>query len=485
MLSLVDSTGVESVTGITNPVYKSCPHGGGMDLKPLFYPRNIAIVGASPNLGSGKLPFYQFIQAAGFKGGIFPVNPAYSEINGARVYPSLADIPEPVDYAVISVPARAVLENLEIAIRLQIPFVHFFTSGFSETGNSALEAEMLDLTKGQQTRIVGPNCFGVFCWESGLTFSYRVRQSEPGTIAFLGQSGSLTDLFLSVAGSRSIPVNKAVSYGNQIDLRVEDYLTYLAEDDEIDTIAAYIEDIKDGSGFLKALQQAASKKRVIIMKGGVSPMGAQAAQSHTGAMMQPGELFPAALKQTGSIYVRTFEEMIDLAMVTTAARKPVGTRVGYIGGGGGISVIAADVCSDIGLSMPSMEPETVQQIRVKTADVNTSFSNPVDLGAFGYDHSMMLDIIELMCKDRNLDLVIPQFIIGIFPKEPELDAESTISRLKQLKKPVYPIITTFSEHNSDHLAAKSKMFYLFRKAGLPVFNSIQEVAASLNHILPA
>jgi len=453
-----------------------------MDLNYLFYPRSIAIVGASPNPGSGKLPFYQFIQAAGFKGKIYPVNPAYQEIDGIRVYPSLADIPEPVDYAIISVPAHAVLENLEIAAGMGIPFVHFFTSGFSEAGNSTLETEMLNLVKGRRTRIVGPNCFGVFCWESGLTFSYRINQSEPGSVAFLGQSGSLTDLFLAVAGARGIAVNKAVSYGNQIDLRVEEYLSYLAEDNQIDTIAVYIEDIKDGAAFFNALKQTAQKKRVIILKGGHTEMGAQAAQSHTGAMMQSGELFPAVLSQTGCIAARTFEELLDLVMTVTAPRKPIGKRVGYIGGGGGISVIAADTCSEAGLTMPSLESQTVRNIREKTADVNTSFCNPVDLGSFGYNHSIMLDILEIMDEDNNLDLLIPQFIIGIFPKEPILDMELTLHRLKRFQKPVYAIISTFSEHHPDHMAAKSEMFHLFRMAGLPVFNNIQEVARVLSRV---
>ncbi len=454
-----------------------------MDLKHLFYPRSVAIVGASPNMGGGKLPYYQFIQAAGFKGTIYPVNPAYQHIEDTKVYPSLADIPEPVDFAIISVPARAVIENLDMAANLGIPFVHFFTSGFSEAGNTTLEAEMVKRVQGQTTRIVGPNCFGVFCWESGLTFSYRVNQSEPGSVAFLGQSGSLTDLFLAVAGSRGIPINKAVSYGNQIDLKIEDYLAYLAEDDNIDTIAAYIEDIKDGAAFFKILQKAAAKKRVVIMKGGVSQMGARAAQSHTGALMQPGDIFPALLKQTGCLNVRTFEEMVDVVMASTAVKQPRGNRVGYIGGGGGISVIAADTCSDAGLTMPPLEPETAEKIRQKTADVNTSFTNPVDLGSFGYDHYTMLDIIEIMDGDKNMDLLIPQFIIGIFPSEPDFDHESVLNRLNRLDKPVYPIISTFSEHHKEHMAAKTKMFHLFRKAGLPVFNDIHEVGAVLGKLL--
>lgn len=454
-----------------------------MDLDRLFYPQSVAIVGASPNPGSGKLPYYQLILAAGYKGSVYPVNPSYQAIDQAKVYPSLAEIPEPVDFVIFSVPARAVMENLDIAIELEIPFVHFFTSGFSEAGNSALEAEMMARAQGTPTRIVGPNCFGVFCWESGITFSYRVQQSEPGSVAFLGQSGSLTDLFLVVANSRGIPVNKAVSYGNQIDLKVEEYLAYLAEDEQIDTIAAYIEDIKNGAAFHESLKKAATRKQVIIMRGGNTEMGSRAASSHTGAMMKGGAVFPAILKQAGGIVARSFEEMLDIVMISTAPIKPTGNRVGYVGGGGGISVIAADACSEIGLTMPALEPETVEHIREKTADVNTSFSNPVDLGAFGYNHTTLMEIIGIMDQDPNIDMLIPQFIIGMFPKEPSIDDETVVEMLKGLQKPVFAILTTFSEHHQAHQAAKSEMFHLFRRAGVPVFNTIHEITAVLNRIL--
>jgi len=453
-----------------------------MDLKQLFYPRNIAVVGASPNLGGGKLPYYQIIQTR-FKGRIYPVNPAYQEINGEPVYPSLSDIPETVDYAIISVPARLALENLRMAVDMGIPFVHFFTSGFSEMGNSKLEADMQELIRGTETRIVGPNCFGAFCWESGLTYSFRVNQSENGSVAFLGQSGSLSDLFLVVANARNIPVNKAVSYGNQIDLKVEDYLSFLADDDEITVIAAYVEDIKDGTAFLTAMQKAATQKKVFVMKGGSTQQGARAAQSHTGAIMQTGNVFPSALRQAGCVAVGSFEEMMDAVMAATTLKQPTGNRVGYMGGGGGFSVIAADTCSNFGLNMPPISPETSRQIREKTADVNTSFANPVDLGAFGYNYLTLLDIMEIMDRDDNLDLLIPQFIIGIYPTEPEFDADSVLERLKQFRKPVYPIITTFSEHHATHIAAKTDMFRLFRRAGLPVFNSITDVCMALQHTL--
>jgi acetyl-CoA synthetase (ADP-forming)/acetyltransferase len=247
-----------------------------MSLQHLFYPRSIAVVGASPAMTTGRMPFFQILKGTGYQGAVYPVNPAHKEIDGQPVYPSLAEIPEGVDLAVCLVPARFALETLELAVKKRIRFVHFFTSGFSEVGNQDLEAKMLQLARSGETRIVGPNCLGVHCAESGVSFDPTLEQEGLGTVAFLGQSGGVTNNFMRMACARKIAINKAVSYGNQIDLAVEDFLDYFADDDEIRVIAAYIEDVKDRSAFLRAVRKITPTKPLIILKGGVTREGAEA-----------------------------------------------------------------------------------------------------------------------------------------------------------------------------------------------------------------
>jgi len=288
-----------------------------MDLQRLFSPESVAVVGASPHLGGGKMPYYQIFQMAGYKGRLYPVNPKYTEISGVKVYPTLDDIPEPVDLAIVGVPAGKALETVEAAARKGIKFIHFFTSGFSEIGNVELEKAMLKAAHKGGTRIIGPNCIGVHCTGSAVTCDVpKSPLTGIGKVAFLGQSGGMTHNFMRMANSRKLELNKVVSYGNQIDLKVEDYLEYLADDDTVRVIAAYIEDIKNGRRFIEALKKTTAKKPVVILKGGITEQGARAAASHTGAMAASHEIWTAVMRQNHGIEAVNFEQMVDLTMMS-------------------------------------------------------------------------------------------------------------------------------------------------------------------------
>ncbi|HVN71586.1 MAG TPA: CoA-binding protein, partial [Desulfomonilia bacterium] len=368
-----------------------------MDLQRLFYPESVAVVGASPHMGGGKLPYYQILQMAGYRGRMYPVNPKYPEINGVKVYPSLDDIPEPVDLAIAGVPADKALETVKAAARKGIKFLHFFTSGFSEKGNLALEKAMLEAAGKGGTRIIGPNCIGIHCTESGITCDVpRTPFNGAGKVAFLGQSGGMTHNFMRMAHSRYVSLNKIVSYGNQIDLKVEDYLEYLAEDDAIKVIAAYIEDIKNSRRFMEALEKTTEKKPVIILKGGITEEGAKAAASHTGAMSASHVIWTAAMKQSRCIEAVNFENLVDLTMMSIAEKTPTGSRLGFLGAGGGTSVLFTDLSSLVGLSLPELSEDVQRHISSRISTVNTSTTNPVDLGFYGFDFTIMAHTIEAM-----------------------------------------------------------------------------------------
>lgn len=238
-----------------------------MNLDALFYPKSVAVIGASDNLGGGKLPYFQILQANGFAGALYPVNPRRAEVGGVKTCASIEDLPEPVDFAIVAAPVEQSVDIVKAAVRKQIKFIHFFTSGFGETGNLQLEQEVIREARRGHLRIVGPNCIGVQCFESKVSFRLTHLQEKPGSIAFLGQSGGITSSFVAMATTRGIGLNKVVSYGNQIDLRLEDYLEYLADDDKIRLIACYVEDIKDVNKFLKTLRRTTARKPVIILKG--------------------------------------------------------------------------------------------------------------------------------------------------------------------------------------------------------------------------
>ena len=450
-----------------------------MNLDLLFYPKSVAVIGASDNLGGGKLPYFQILQANGFAGALYPVNPRRAEVCGVKAYASIDDISGPVDFALVAAPVEQSIDIVKAAVRKGIKFIHFFTSGFGETGNLKLEKDLVREARKGHLRIVGPNCIGVQCFESKLSFRLTKAQEQPGTIAFLGQSGGITSSFVAMATTRGIWLNKVVSFGNQIDLRLEDYLEYLADDDKIRLVACYVEDIKDANKFLKTLRRATAKKPVIILKGGKTELGSKAAASHTGAMASNYTIWAAAVRQHGGLLVDTFEELMDLAMLGTAKKFPRGRRVGFLGAGGGVSVLFSDLAVTSGVVLPELRARTQQMIGEKIMGVNTSTTNPVDLGAFGFDLNVMLHTMIALDEDDGIDVIVPYFSVEyIMHAEIFLNvknsADTILQMAEQIKKPVIPVLSCFSENDLEAERVRISTFNALRKAGFPVYSKMQE-----------
>ncbi len=450
-----------------------------MNLDSLFYPKSVAVIGASNNLGGGKIPYFQVIRANGFQGSIYPVNPKRGEVDGFQAYGSIDELPGPVDFAIVAAPVEQSIDIVKAAVRKKIKFIHFFTSGFGETGNRQLEEDLIREARKGDLRIVGPNCVGVHCSESRISYTLIAAQESPGTIAFLGQSGGVTGNFLSLATTRKIPLNKVVSYGNQIDLRLEDYLDYLADDKDIRLIACYVEDIKDTNTFLQTLRRTTAKKPVIILKGGKTEAGSKAAASHTGAMASNYTIWAAAVRQHGAILVDNFDRLMHLVMLGTSIKLPRGRRVGFLGAGGGISVLFSDLAVQAGLVLPELSAHTQKMISDKIKGVNTSTVNPVDLGAFGFDLNVMLHTMKALDKDDGIDVIIPYFSVEYIMHSEILlqvknNADTILDMAKQIKKPVIPVLSSFVEDNLDVARTRISTFATLRKAGFPVYSKIQE-----------
>jgi len=459
-----------------------------MDLDKLFYPESVAVVGASPTLGKGgKLPFYQFLKWSGFKGRLYPVNPAHQEIDGVRVFPRLDDVPEAVDLAICSVPARLALETVEAAVRKEVRFLHFFTSGFSEVGNKALEDDLVRAARKGRTRIVGPNCLGIHCNGSGVTFDPTLKQEGPGIAAFLGQSGGVTNNFTRMAAARKIGLNKAVSYGNQIDLAVEDYLDYFAGDDGVRIVAAYIEDIKDSRGFLRALSRLTPAKPVVILKGGATEQGARAAASHTGALAGRHAVWAAAMRQHRCIEVQTQKQLVDVVMLAACSKIPRGPRIAYLGAGGGTSVLFADLAVRAGLRVPELSRTTREAIGRKLPDVNTSTTNPVDLGASGFNPDVVIHALRAVDAEPDIDammLYITLDHLSLFEtRHVETGLRDIALASAACAGPVIPILPKAAENHARLEEMRLLALDVFRGAGLAMFNSLQEAVTAVRLLL--
>jgi acyl-CoA synthetase (NDP forming) len=459
-----------------------------MDLKHLFYPRSIAVVGASPDMATGRMPFFQILKGTGYTGEVYPVNPSHEEINGQRVYPSLAEVPDGVDLAVCLIPSRFALDTLEVAVEKGVRFVHFFTSGFSEVGNTDLEEAMIRVARKGGTRILGPNCLGVHCADSRVSFDPTVEQEGPGTVAFLGQSGGVTNNFMRMANARGIGINKAVSFGNQMDLTVAEFLDYLGDDDGIRVIAAYIEDIKDGGAFLRALKRITPRKPVIILKGGVTGEGAEAAASHTGALAGDHSIWSAVMRQHRCIEVHTERQMVDAVMLATSKKLPAGPRIGYLGAGGGTSVLFTDLAANAGFLIPELSEKTQKSIGGTIPDVNTSTRNPVDLGAAGFDYGTTTHAMRELDQDGNIDFMIIYLsldFLNLFErKRLEEGLHAIGAEAEGLAKPVIPVLAKAADHKPRLEEIRLLALSLFREAGLSMYNDLEDAVAAVRAVLP-
>jgi acyl-CoA synthetase (NDP forming) len=458
-----------------------------MSLDSLFYPKSIAVIGASPNMGGGKLPYFQIMKMIGFQGNLYPVNPKYRDINGVKSYSSIDELPEGIDFAIVGAPAERSLGLIQAATRKKIKFVHFFTSGFGEEGNLELERLLVREARKGGTRIVGPNCIGIHSPEAAVSFDYTLKMGVPGDVSFLGQSGGATSNFVRMAASRKIPLNKVVSYGNQIDVGAEEYLAYFAGDENVRVIAAYIEDIKNPRAFLAALREATRSKPVVILKGGMTRQGAKAAASHTGALAGNHRIWASAVQQHGGILVETFEQLVDVAMLATGRWPLRGPRMGFLGAGGGAAVSFTDLAVKAGLSLPELNGNTRKRIGERIRTMNTSTVNPVDLGFYGFDFTIMAHTINALNGDAAIDAIVPYFSIDYittFQQDQIETGPGAISAVAgDVVKPIIPILSKYTEDSVDVEKVRISIFSALREAGLPVYATIQDAVYAIARYL--
>ena len=375
-------------------------------LEEILHPKSIAVVGASGGGRGGQ--FVQPLLELGYKGKIYPVNPKYPEVLGMKTYPTLRDIPGPVDFVISVVPAREVLKMMEDAAQKGVKGIHLFTARFSETGRSQaalLEQEILRLAKSMGIRLIGPNCMGVYYPAEGISFQDEFPKKS-GPVGLASQSGNVAGEIVHNAGQRGVYFSKAISYGNAIDLNESDYLEYFAQDSETKTILMYIEGVKDGRRFFDVLRRTTPVKPVIIMKGGKGQAGARATASHTASLAGSTQVWQAMVAQAGAVSVETPDELIDLAASFCFLPRIMGKRVGVAGGAGGASVIAADECEKAGLEVVPLPPEFREEMKNRGISIWDWLSNPADLSIRENDDFSVGTVLEMMAKNPHFDLLI-------------------------------------------------------------------------------
>lgn len=355
---------------------------GTRTLDAIFSPRSIAVIGASQTEGSVGRAVFNNILLGGFTGIVYPVNLKAHSVCGVRAYPSISDLPEKADLAVVIVPAAVVPEVVEESGKNGVKGLVIISAGFKEVGKEGaeLENETAAIAKKHSMRLIGPNCLGVINTDSDvrLNTSFATKMPAQGSIAFASQSGALCAAILDFARGEKIGFSKFVSMGNKADVNENDLLEYLGTDPQTRVILLYVEDIIDGRKFVEVASHITEKKPIIAVKAGVTPEGARAASSHTGALAGSDEAYDAVLRQSGVLRVESVSELFDYARAFAEQPLPNGNRVAIITNGGGPGIMATDACIRYGLQIAQFSEKTKKQLRAglpKAASVN----NPVDI----------------------------------------------------------------------------------------------------------
>lgn len=379
-----------------------------MTLKAIFEPGSIAIIGASSTPGKWGNILLKNLLSNSFKGPVYPVNPKEKTILGTVCYPSVLDIPDPVDMALIAVPRSHALSVAKECGIKGVQGIIMVTAGFSETGDKGREPEkkLIEIIDRYDMRLVGPNTLGVVNAHIGMNASVISRLPEPGGISFITQSGTLGLALVDWTMEMGIGLHIVVSTGNKSNIDDVDLLTYLASDPKTDVIAMYVEGINRGREFIKVAKEIS--KPILVVKSGRTRSGSKAVFSHTGSMAGADEVYSAAFKQAGIIRVDNIENLFDSALALSVQPAPNGNRVGILSNGGGASIIASDACERMGLIIPALQEDTRQKIR-KYIPEYASARNPIDsAGLATYD--VYNGIVKQMLLDSNIDALIVIYV---------------------------------------------------------------------------
>lgn len=462
------------------------------NLDALFHPNSAAIVGASLNPISGGYNFTRCLKGHDFKGGIYPVNPKLDEILGLKVYPNLRDIPEPeVDYVISCISAEGVLPLLEDCKAKNVKLVHLFTGIMSETGRekeTRLEREILQKAKSLGIRILGPNCMGIYCPRVGLSFNDDLPK-ESGSVGGLFQSGGGAGEFVRYAALRGVRFSKVISYGNAADINESELLYYFADDPETKLIAAYIEGVKDGREFIRALSYATARKPVVMLKAGRGEAGKKLVFSHTASLAGSMEIWRAISKQHGITLVANFQELIDMAVVFTFLPPITSRGVLIVGGGGGKSVISADMWEEEGFHLPAISLKVREKLKKEVPGIWDWIRNPLDSSILQKSLVPPLSLLKMMAAAQEFNV----FVVGLTQDDfyPEDIWRKTIVRdfvdgsiaIKGEGRPVVCVIETAEIDSSDMQNWRWSGIAEARKQivsqGIPVFPSPASAAKAV------
>lgn len=377
------------------------------DLLPFFAPRGVAVIGASASSNKLSYGILRNMTLYGYTGQVAPVNPRADEILGLKCYPDIASVPDPVDLAVVVLPAPNIPDVLEACGQRGIRAVTIISGGFKELGEggAGLELTCLDIARRYGMRLVGPNCVGTLDLYTGLNTTFINGVPDKGGIGFVSQSGAIGGGVVDLLRGKKIGFSNFASLGNEADVTESDVIEYLGEDEHTRVIAVYVEMIRDGRRFIEVARKVTAKKPVVLLKAGRTSAGARAVSSHTGSLAGAHAAYQAAFLQSGVIEVDSVAELFDLAVALDFQPLPKGSRTVLLTNAGGPAALASDSLAVNGLAMADLSAETKETLR-QQLNPAAQVDNPVDMlgGAEPPEYAMAL---KSLLADPNVDMAIP------------------------------------------------------------------------------
>lgn len=444
------------------------------DLSGFFKPHSIAVIGASEREHSVGMKLFSNLLNDGFSGSLYAVNPKHDSVQGQPCFPSLREVKESVDLAIITTPASTVPDIISQCGAQGIRFAIVLSAGFSETGKEgrALEEKIIAIARQYGVRLIGPNCLGMISPSVKMNATFNNIGASAGNLALVSQSGAICAAILDWAKERRVGFSAVISLGNAAEVDFSDVLNYLALDSTTHSILLYIEGIRHARQFLSGLRVAARMKPVVIVKGGRFQQGSRAALSHTGAIVGRDEVFNAAIKRAGAIRVMSIEQLFSAAQLLASNYKVDGKRLAIVTNGGGAGVMAADRAGELAIPLSELSKDTDEHLN-RILPSHWSHANPIDILGDATPERYQ-EVIEACLNDINIDGMVI-ILVPVAMSQPEKVAEQVISLAGKSHKPM--IVCWMGESQ----VKKAKK--LFAEHRIPCFSTPETAVEAFSYLV--
>lgn len=457
------------------------------NLKRAFEAKAVAVI------GDKRVGGYLWLRAMKrFTGKLYSIQIDPNEIPGIEEMgilnlKSLADVPEPIDYAVSAVPRQVAPRILKDCIDNHVKGIGFFTSGFSETSEELgikLEGDLKSLASASDIALVGPNCMGLYNPSIGLCNFPDLNVGNSGDVCFISQSGTHSINFCSQAPARGIRINKAASIGNVLMIEAADYIDLMAQDPATRVIGMYVEGVRDGRRFFESLKRAADAHPVVVWKGGMTEAGARATFSHTGSLATPAAVWDAMVRQSGAVSVAGLDAMLDAVEMLARGKAVSGQRMGLVAMTGGQSVVITDTFATAGLDIPALSQLSYEELKSFFNIIGGSYRNPLDAGGTiggGVNTGNLERILKILDRDPVIDAIVLEVGTGLRAQRWATHEDELTGLLDKVaefsRASAKPFVLIMHPAHVETIVARAKQ--LARERGLVVFDSFERSAAAI------